>query len=51
MVLDIQAVFTRCYDAARYDLNADYRQPPPVALAPAEAAWLEQHLAEQGLRP
>lgn len=50
VVLDVQATFNRCYDAARYDLDVDYAQPPPVALPPADSAWLEAHLREAGLR-
>ena len=50
VVLDVQAVFTRCYDAARYDLDLDYSQPPPVELTPAERMWVEGYLREQGLR-
>lgn len=40
VVLDVQAAFTRCYDAARYDL--DYTQVPPVELSPPDAAWVDQ---------
>jgi hypothetical protein len=50
VVLDIPAVLTRCYDAARYDLDRDYTQPPPLALSPPDLAWLESWLREQGRR-
>lgn len=50
IVLDVQAVFTRCYEAARYDLDLDYTQPPPVALTPAEMMWIDGYLREQGMR-
>lgn len=50
VVLDIPAIFTRCYDAARYDLDLDYTQPPPVALPPPDLAWLQSWLREQGRR-
>jgi hypothetical protein len=50
VVLDLPALFTRCYDAARYDLDVDYTQPPPVALSAAESVWLESWLRTQGQR-
>jgi len=50
VALDLQAIFTRCYDAARYDLDLDYTQPPPVALAPPELTWLEHWLRDHGER-
>src|SRR5262249_29760457 len=36
VALDLPAIFTHCYDAARYDLDLDYTQPPLVALSPAD---------------
>jgi hypothetical protein len=50
VALDLPAVFTRCYDAARYDLDLDYTQPPPVELAPADLAWLDDWLRTKGWR-
>ena len=50
VVLDLPAVFTRCYDVGGYDLLIDYTQAPPVALGDAEAQWLTALLAEKGLR-
>lgn len=50
VVLDIQGVSTRCYDEARYDLDVDYTQPPPIQLAPPDLAWLDNRLQEQGWR-
>ena len=35
-VLDLPAVFTRCYDVGGYDLLIDYTQAPPVELSEAE---------------
>jgi len=51
IVLDVQAVFDRCYDNGAYAELIDYRQPPPVALSSAETAWLDGLLREKGLRP
>jgi len=50
VVLDVQAVLTRCYDAARYDLDIDYTRMPPVALSPSDMAWIEDYLSEKGVR-
>lgn len=46
-VLDLPAVFTRCYDAGGYDLLIDYTQTPPVPLRETEAAWLNNLLQEK----
>jgi hypothetical protein len=49
-VLDLPAVFNRCYEVGGYDLILDYSQPPDVPLRDEEAAWLGKLLQEQGLR-
>lgn len=49
-VLDLPAIFTRCYDVGGYDLLVDYNQPPPVALNSAEMAWLDSLLQDKKLR-
>lgn len=49
--LDIGAAIHEAYRRARYDLEIDYREPPPApALSTEEAAWLDGHLRERGLR-
>ena len=50
VVLDIPVILTRCYDAARYDLDLDYTQPPPVILPPPDLVWIESWLREEGQR-
>ena len=50
VVLDMQAVFTRTYDAAAYGDVIDYTEPPPVPLPPGEAAWMDALLREKGMR-
>ncbi len=50
VVLDLPAVFTRCYDVGSYDLMIDYRQPPPVSLSEEEQRWLVGLLTEKGFR-
>jgi hypothetical protein len=48
-VLDLTAVFNRCYDVGSYDLLIDYSQLPDVPLQESETAWLHAHLQEKGL--
>ncbi len=49
--LDLQALFTQCYDNGGYGDLLDYREAPPVALSSEEAAWLDGLLQGKGLRP
>ena len=49
--LDMNAVIHEAYRRARYDLEIDYREPPPAPeLAAEQQMWLDQHLRERGLR-
>ncbi len=48
-VVDLQAVFTRCYDQAFAD-KVDYKSSPPVLLGDTDARWLDHLLKQQGLR-
>ncbi|MBC8161879.1 MAG: DUF4058 family protein [Roseiflexaceae bacterium] len=49
--LDLGLAIRDAYSRARYDLEIDYRAPPPAPpLAPDDAAWLDAHLRERGLR-
>lgn len=49
--LDLAGALAYIYRSARYDLRINYRMaPPPPALPPATAAWLEQHLRGTGVR-
>ncbi|MGH8059710.1 MAG: DUF4058 family protein, partial [Candidatus Entotheonellia bacterium] len=50
VVLDLPAVFDRCYDAAAYARRLDYRREPPTPLEADDAAWAEALLRERGLR-
>jgi hypothetical protein len=49
-VLDLPAVFDRCYDVGGYDLLVDYTQDPPTGLREEDTAWLHEHLREKRLR-
>lgn len=46
-VLDLTAVFTRCYDIGGYDLLIDYSRPPNAPLSEAESAWLTTLLKQR----
>jgi hypothetical protein len=48
--LNLQAVFTQCYENGGYADLVDYRQPPAAALSPEEAAWVDGLLQGKGLR-
>ena len=49
--LDLSSALRQLYQSARYDLQIDYRAaPPPPELSPEDAAWLDAHLRERGLR-
>ena len=50
VVLDLQTVFTRCYDEGAYARRLDYRQDPSTPLADDDLAWVTTHLREQGRR-
>lgn len=49
-ILDLQALLHSIYDQGGYDLRLDYQQPAIAPLAPADAAWVDAQLHEQGLR-
>ncbi|NCO43596.1 MAG: hypothetical protein COZ06_28235 [Armatimonadetes bacterium CG_4_10_14_3_um_filter_66_18] len=50
VVLDIQALYTQCYDRARYDRDLDYREEPPVSLSEEDSRWVRQLLSDRDLR-
>lgn len=50
VVLDLQAVFSRCYDEGAYARRLDYRREPPTPLAGEDAAWADALLRGKGLR-
>ncbi|PKO23319.1 MAG: hypothetical protein CVU38_04715 [Chloroflexi bacterium HGW-Chloroflexi-1] len=49
VVLDLQAVFERCYDNGGYADLVNYRQPPPVELSVEETAWMDGLLRGAGI--
>ncbi|MCS6860459.1 MAG: DUF4058 family protein [Abditibacteriales bacterium] len=50
IVLDLQAVFNRCYDEGAYARRLDYRRDPLTPLTEEDAAWAAALLRERGLR-
>ncbi len=49
-VLDLQAVFERCYENGAYADLIDYREEPESPLAPDDAAWADDLLRRAGAR-
>lgn len=50
-VIALNHMLHTLYDRAGYDLRIDYRKaPPPPALSPDDAAWLDEHLKAAGRR-
>ncbi len=49
--LDLQAVFTRCWEEGPYPELLRYDGPPPGPLAADEVSWCEELLHAAGLRP
>ena len=48
--LDVQELFSRCYDEAAYQRRINYQEDPPVRLSPAAGQWADALLRERGLR-
>jgi hypothetical protein len=49
--LDLQAVLADVYDRAHYEIQVDYREPPPLPnLPPKDRVWLRALLRQKGLR-
>ena len=42
--LDLQAALATAIERGSYDLDMDYDKPPPVPLAPEDAAWARELL-------
>jgi hypothetical protein len=51
VVLDLQAVFTRCWEEGPYPELLRYDGPPPGNLTAEELRWCEDMLCQAGLRP
>jgi len=48
-VLDLQAVFNRCYDEGAYARRLNYRSEPPTPFVDKDAQWANALLRERGL--
>ncbi len=51
VVLDLQQIFDRNYDAGAYDRFLDYSKDPEPPLTGEDAEWMDALLREKGLRP
>ncbi len=49
-VLDLQTVFTRCYDQGGFAARIDYQKDPPTALSTEDGHWLQDVLRQAKLR-
>ena len=50
VLLDLQAVLNRAYEAGPYDQSIDYAQAPTPPLSASDSAWADTLLREKGLR-
>jgi hypothetical protein len=50
IVLDLQALFERCYDSGGYADFIDYHRPPVPPLQGSDAEWAALWLQQQGKR-
>jgi Protein of unknown function (DUF4058) len=50
VVLDVQEIFSRCYDNGGYEDFIDYRRAPTLPLGFSDAEWAELWLREKGKR-
>jgi hypothetical protein len=50
VVLDLQAVFDRCYEEGAYARRLDYRREPVPPLSYNEVTWADTLLRQRGLR-
>jgi hypothetical protein len=51
VLLDLQAVFTRCWQEGPYPELLRYDGPPPGTITPEDLAWCEERLRQAGLPP
>jgi hypothetical protein len=50
VVLDLQAVFNRCYDEGAYARRLDYRREPMPPLQGEDVMWGDEVLRDRRLR-
>jgi hypothetical protein len=48
VTLDLQAVFSRCWESGPYPALLRYDEPPPGELSEDDVAWCRQQLAAAG---
>ncbi len=47
VTVDLQAMLTAMYDLFGFDIELNYRRPPPLPLPAADAAWAADLLARR----
>jgi uncharacterized protein DUF4058/DUF2934 family protein len=50
IILDLQTVFTRCYDQADFAAKIDYNRDPCTPLSETNRQWLDETLVQRNLR-
>jgi hypothetical protein len=50
VVLDLHAVFNRCYDEGAYARRLDYRREPTPPLQGEDGMWVDEVLCDRRLR-
>ena len=50
IVVDLQAVFNRCYDEGAFSRRVDYARKPPSPFSVADQEWAEELLKRHGYR-
>jgi hypothetical protein len=50
-VLDLQTVFSRCYDQGSFASKVDYKRDPSTPLNDEDRRWLDETLRQQKMRP
>lgn len=51
LVVDLQTLFNRCYDAGNFARRINYQNEPPMPWRATDTAWADAILREKGLRP
>ena len=50
VLIDLQTVFTRCFDQGGFAAKIDYKRNPPTKISDEDRQWIDQHLKQQKRR-
>lgn len=50
-IVDLQAVFTRCFEQGGFAGKIDYHRDPPTRIVPDDRAWIDEMLRLHKIRP